>query len=65
MTENTYSKVRSKVWLTPNQIDDLRSACYSTGTNYLQQRNEAIISFMDLCGTGRTISLKHNQTHRR
>jgi integrase/recombinase XerC/integrase/recombinase XerD len=34
------------VWLTPNQVDDLRSACYSTGADYLQQRNEAIIALM-------------------
>jgi len=30
----------------PDQIDDLRSACYSTGADYLQQRNEAIIALM-------------------
>jgi integrase/recombinase XerC/integrase/recombinase XerD len=34
------------VWLTPDQVDDLRSACYSTGADYLQQRNEAIIALM-------------------
>ncbi len=46
MAENLDSKVRAKVWLTPDQIDDLRSACYSTGADYLQQRNEAIIALM-------------------
>ena len=46
MAQNLYSKVRAKVWLTPNQVDDLRSACYSTGADYLQQRNEAIIALM-------------------
>jgi len=46
MAENTDSKVRAKVWLTPNQVDKLRSACYSTGADYLQQRNEAIIALM-------------------
>jgi integrase/recombinase XerC/integrase/recombinase XerD len=34
------------VWLTPGQVDDLRSACYLTGSDYLQQRNEAIIGLM-------------------
>jgi len=46
MAQNLDSKVRAKVWLTPDQVDDLRSACYSTGADYLQQRNEAIIAFM-------------------
>ena len=46
MTQNTDSKVRAKVWLTPEQIDKMRSACYSTGADYLQQRNEAIIALM-------------------
>ena len=46
MTQNTDSKVRAKVWLKPEQIDALRSACYSTGADYLQQRNEAIVALM-------------------
>jgi Site-specific recombinase XerD len=46
MPQNIDSKVRAKVWLTPDQVDDLRSACYSTGADYLQQRNEAIIALM-------------------
>jgi len=46
MTQKTDSKVRAKVWLTPPQIDDMRSACYSTGADYLQQRNEAIVALM-------------------
>jgi len=46
MAQNLDSKVRAKVWLTPDQVDDLRSACYSTGADYLQQRNETIIALM-------------------
>jgi len=46
MAQNLDSKVRAKVWLTPDQIDDLRSGCYSTGADYLQQRNEAIVALM-------------------
>ena len=46
MGENTVTKVRAKVWLRPEQIDALRSACYDTGADYLQQRNEAIIALM-------------------
>ena len=32
--------------MTPDQVEALRSACYTTGAEYLQQRNEAIIAFM-------------------
>lgn len=46
MPESANSQVQAKVWLTPEQIDALRSACYETGATYLQQRNEAIIAFM-------------------
>jgi integrase/recombinase XerC/integrase/recombinase XerD len=46
MAENTDTQVRAKVWLRPEQIDALRSACYDTGAEYLQQRNEAIIALM-------------------
>jgi len=46
MAQNIDSKVRAKVWLTLDQVDALRSACYSTGADYLQQRNEAIIALM-------------------
>jgi len=46
MSHSANSKVRAKVWMTPNQVEALRSACYTTGAEYLQQRNEAIIAFM-------------------
>jgi len=46
MSQNTDTKVRAKVWLRPGQVDDLRSACYDVGADYLQQRNEAIIALM-------------------
>jgi integrase/recombinase XerC/integrase/recombinase XerD len=46
MASNIDSKVRAKVWLKPSQIENLRSACYSTGADYLQQRNEAIIAVL-------------------
>jgi integrase/recombinase XerD len=46
MSNSVNSKVRAKVWVTPNQVEALRSACYTTGAEYLQQRNEAIIAFM-------------------
>ena len=40
------SKVRAKVWMKPDQVESLRSACYSTGADYLQQRNEAIVALL-------------------
>ena len=46
MSESANSKVRAKVWMTPDQVETLRSASYRTGAEYLQQRNEAIIAFM-------------------
>ena len=46
MSKNTDSKVRASVWLRPEQVDALRSACYDVGADYLQQRNEAMIALM-------------------
>ena len=46
MSKSANSKVRAKVWVTPDQVEALRSACYTAGAEYLQQRNEAIITFM-------------------
>jgi integrase/recombinase XerC/integrase/recombinase XerD len=34
------------VWLRPEQVDALRSACYDVGAEYLQQRNEAMLALM-------------------
>jgi integrase/recombinase XerD len=46
MGEYANSQVRAKVWVTPDQVELLRSACYSAGAEYLQQRNEAIVTTM-------------------
>jgi len=46
MADTTDTQVRAKVWLRPEQIDALRSACYDVGADYLQQRNEAMIALM-------------------
>ena len=46
MNKSAKSKVRAKVWVIPDQVEALRSACYATGAKYLQQRNEAIIASM-------------------
>ena len=44
MAESANSQVRAKVWLKPDQVDALRTACYDGGAKYLQQRNEAIVA---------------------
>jgi len=46
MSESANSKVRAKVWVTPEQVEALRSACYAIGADYLQQRNETIVVTM-------------------
>jgi len=45
MSDSVDSKVRAKVWMAPDQVEALQSACYTIGAEYLQQRNEAIIAF--------------------
>lgn len=59
MPEDVNSKVRAKVWVTPDQVEALRSACYDTGASYLQQRNEALIAFMANTGlrVGETVQV--------
>lgn len=42
---NIQQTTRAKVWLEPDQIDHLRTACYDDSfASYLQQRNETIIA---------------------
>jgi integrase/recombinase XerD len=43
MPQSENSQVRASVWVTPQQVEELRSACYQVGAEYLQQRNEALI----------------------
>ena len=46
MPSNTDTKVQASVWLKPDQIEALRNAVYRTSADYLQQRDEAIITLM-------------------
>ena len=51
MTTSTNSNIqpseRAKVWVTPDQIDPIRSACYSDEfASYLRSRNDAIITLL-------------------
>ncbi len=51
MTDSTDSNIhateRATVWLTPEQIDSMRNACYTdTTASYLRSRNDAIITVL-------------------
>ncbi|SEA39738.1 integrase/recombinase XerD [Haloplanus vescus] len=47
MSQSEDSNIRAKVWLEPDQVEQLRTACYDDQfAGYLQQRNEAIIALM-------------------
>jgi len=48
MPETTNSKVdeKAKVWLHPEQVEELRNAVYECRPSYLQQRDDALIQLM-------------------
>jgi len=46
MPPNRNSNTQAKVWLKPDQIDDLRTAVYRCRPSYLQGRDDAIIALM-------------------
>jgi len=46
MPDSTNSQPRAKAWVRPNQVDELRSAVYRCRPDYLQQRDDAIITLM-------------------
>lgn len=56
---NRNGDTQAKTWLKPTQVDALRDACYDTGAEYLQDRNEAIVALMYDLGlrAGETVGL--------
>jgi integrase/recombinase XerD len=46
MAQNANSQVRAKVWVTPEQVDAMRTATLQGSADYLAQRNEATITLM-------------------
>lgn len=46
MPGSTNSQVRAKVWLRPDQVDDLRTAALQVVVEYLQERDHALITLM-------------------
>ena len=46
MAPDRNSNTQAKVWLKPDQIDDLRTAVYRCRPSYLQGRDDAIIALM-------------------
>jgi integrase/recombinase XerC/integrase/recombinase XerD len=43
---STRNESRAGAWLTPDQIDAMRTACYDRFAQYLQARNDAILTVM-------------------
>lgn len=50
MKQNVDSKVRAKVWVTPEQVDEMRTATLQNSASYLAERNEAIIALLSDTG---------------
>jgi integrase/recombinase XerC/integrase/recombinase XerD len=46
MPKNADSQVRAKVWVTPEQVDAMRTATLRDSASYLAERNEAMIALM-------------------
>lgn len=46
MTPDSNSKVRAKVWLKPDQVDELRNAVYRCRPDYLQGRDDCMIALL-------------------
>jgi integrase/recombinase XerC/integrase/recombinase XerD len=50
MAESVNSKVRAKVWVTPDQVDQMRTAVLQASADYLAERNDAILATIyDAC----------------
>ena len=50
MSNNVNSKVQASVWLKPDQLDALRTAVYRCRPDYLQERDDAILTLMSDTG---------------
>jgi len=46
MSGYTNSKVRAKVWVTPDQVDQMRTAIFQASADYLQERNNCILAML-------------------
>ena len=46
MSDNVNSKVQASVWLKPDQLDALRTAVYRCRPDYLQERDDTILTLM-------------------
>lgn len=63
MSSSVNSQVKPRAWVTPEQVEKLRTACYSVGHEYLQLRNEALIQFLYDTGlrVGECVACDHEQ----
>jgi len=46
MGESVNSQVRAKVWVTPEQVDQMRTAILQASADYLAERNDAMIAML-------------------
>ena len=46
MSDNGNSKIQASVWLKPDQLDALRTAVYRCRPDYLQERDDTILTLM-------------------
>lgn len=61
-TQTRPATEKAKVWLKPEQVEQLRDAAYRIGAPYLQQRNELLVQFIYDTGlrVGETIQIETN-----
>ena len=50
MSDDVNSKVQASVWLKPDQLDALRTAVYRCRPDYLQERDDTILTLMSDTG---------------
>jgi hypothetical protein len=46
MAKSTNSQVRANVWVTPDQVDQIRTAILQASADYLAERNDAMIALL-------------------
>jgi hypothetical protein len=62
MSDNGNSKVQASVWLKPDQLDALRTAVYRCRPDYLQERDDTILTLMSDTGYQSAIGVLKGDT---
>lgn len=65
MTTQRKTETQAKTWLTPNQVEAVRDASMTTGPDYLQDRNETIVTTLADTGlrNGELVALDWDDVH--